>query len=90
MSDISDPVDAENTLRALQERDPLYDMDKIVEFFKLYVSNYQSTPSTTPETFMRDMLYGIGRSMCPEYEFAIGFLKFEARLKEIIDEDLKR
>ena len=82
-------IDAENTMRALQERDLLRSQEEMVDKFKHYVATYEPYLSQSPDQFINDMLYGIGRSMCNEYEFAVGFLKFQDRLKQQIDGQLE-
>jgi len=87
MTNIYNSVEAENTMRVLQERDQLNDMDEMVEKFQQYVASYKHHDSQSPEVFMQDMMYGIGMSMCHEYEFAVGFGKFKGRIKELIEDE---
>lgn len=90
MKPTSDPFEQEDTMRALQNRDPLRAKEEMIEKFKHYVNTYEPHMTMSPETFMRDMIYGIGRSMCDEYEFAVGYLKFIDRVKKLIEDDLPK
>jgi len=81
---------AENTMRKLQERDPIRSKEEMIKEFQKYVASYEPHMTLDPETFIRDMMFGIGRSMSEEYNWAVGWLKFEGRIKEMIDADLER
>ena len=81
-------IEAENTMRALQERELLRSMDEIVAKFKHYVETYETHDSQSTEMFIDDMLYGIGQSMSREYAFAKGYIKFKDRIKEKIDAEI--
>ena len=90
MKHTSDAFAAENTMRALQGKDPLYSKEEMIKKFQHYVATYEPHMTMDPETFMRDLMFGIGKSMCPEYDWAVGWLKFEGRIKEMIDAYLEK
>jgi hypothetical protein len=76
----------ENLMRVLEAREPLRDLSNIIARFKEYVNTYESKDAGFhPETFINDMLYGIGSAMSEEYTYAKGYRKFKERLKEQFD-----
>lgn len=79
-------IDKENTVRILQERPQLREVEQIVASIQHYVATYDTKQFRgDPDVFIEDMLYGIGRAMSEEYIMAAGFWKFKRRIKEKLE-----
>lgn len=63
-------------------------MQRIINRFKHYVATYDSQPGCldySDDTFINDMLYGIGVSLRPKrWKWADGYAKFKTFLKGFI------
>lgn len=58
-------------------------MREIVESLQKYMETYHTQygyQDYSDETFIDDVLYGLGRSLGKQYEFAVGFDKFKKDL----------
>jgi hypothetical protein len=56
----------------------------ILEKMKEYINSYRTILFESEETFIKDMMYGIGSSLSKKYTFANGFEAFLERLKLIL------
>jgi hypothetical protein len=62
-------------------------MKRIVAKMKRYVENYDKQPfylDYSDDTFIHDMLYGIGISISTKYEYAPGYDKFRKFLSKYV------
>lgn len=79
-----------NMIEALSGKEQTRSMKEVVTFFQDYVSTYSSQQGYeqyTDETFIMDILYGLGIALDPEeYKCADGFRKFKISLSEMIKE----
>jgi hypothetical protein len=60
-------------------------MERAVAYMKKFMDTYdqqQGYGDYSDETYINDVLYGLGASLSGEYEFAGGFRKFRALLLE--------
>ena len=65
------------------------DMGKAIELLKDFVNTYdeqQGWEKYTPETYINDILYGLGTSISDEFKFAGGFDKFKEVLRDHLRE----
>jgi len=79
----------QNTWRVMQGLPELRPMEDIVEKFQGYMSTYHEQPGYqeyTDETFIEDILYGMGVSIDPKYQFANGLRDF----KKVLLKHLKK
>ena len=87
-------VEEENIIRALQGRKPLNDMEEMIDNFTNYVDTYKTQDKSrhyinNPDAFIADMLYGLGKSMSEEYEWATGYSKFLQRIAPMVERDTR-
>lgn len=54
-------------------------IDKLINYLELY-KNLDSLEICSDETFMKDLIYGVGISFSEKYEFSDGYKKFIAML----------
>jgi len=79
----------ENVWRKMQGLPELRPMEDIVEKFQGYMSTYHEQHGYgeyTDETFIEDILYGMGVSIDPKYQFANGLRDF----KKVLLKHLKK
>jgi hypothetical protein len=60
-----------------------FDIEKAIDYLQHYVNTYKSQPcykDYTEETWIEDILYGLGVSVSNEFMFADGFHKFKCKL----------
>jgi hypothetical protein len=63
-------------------------MERAVKYMQDFMNTYtqqQGYGDYSDETYINDVLYGLGVSLSKEYEFAGGFRKFRALLREHIE-----
>lgn len=80
----------ENTWRKLNNQPQLKSVKDIMHDLEHYVSTYMNqygAEEYSDETIINDILFGLGRSLSDEYNFAPGFEKFKDRLLEHIKEN---
>lgn len=79
MSEQDRPQSRSRRLTPAQER-----MRAAVDYLKKFMETYDRQHNYTDypdETYINDVLYGLGASLGKEYEFAGGFEKFKERLR---------
>ena len=63
-------------------------MEKIIERFQKYVATYKPEHACGMESvFIKDMLYGIGRSIDDKYSWATGFDLWKKELQKYVKGD---
>ena len=65
-------------------------MEKMVKKFQEYVASYSRQPlykTYSDETFLNDMLYGIGVTFSNKFEFRDGLFYWKKVLKNFIETD---
>ena len=63
---------------------------KFAKKYTEYVSTYgKDGIDLSNDIMIKDMLYGIGTSLSSKYKFNAGYRKFLARLRKLIDKELK-
>jgi hypothetical protein len=82
----------ENTWRVTQGKKPLKPMEDVVSYLMYYINTYPDQPGYEEynnETFINDILYGLGVSISEEYRFATGATKFkELLIKQFKEEGI--
>lgn len=58
---------------------------KIVKKFQQYVNTYNQDCFLTEETFINDMLYGIGTALDKKNEWFPGFHNFKKRISKLLE-----
>jgi len=79
----------ENVWRRMQGLPQLRSMEDIVENFQKYMSTYHEQSGYqeyTDKTFIEDILYGIGVSIDPKYQYANGLRDFKKVLLKHLKE----
>ena len=82
----------QNTWRALEGKEPVRSMEEIVAELQKYVGTYHKQhgyENYRDEMYIDDILYGLGKSLSEEYEYANGFQKFRRFLIEYLGGELK-
>ena len=80
----------ENTWRITKGEQPLKSMRDVVLDLEDYICTYSSQPTYedfSDEVFIDDILYGLGKSLGDEYQFATGFSGFKEKLLKHLLQD---
>lgn len=80
----------ENTWRKLEGAPLLRPMENIVAKFQKYVETYHQQAGYedyTDDTFVADILYGLGAALDDDFRFANGFLRFKSVLLDKLLEE---
>lgn len=65
--------------------DDIEERKRIVKHFKHYVNTYNEDCFLTEETFINDMIYGIGISFSEKNGWFPGFKKFKTKVSQILE-----
>lgn len=79
--------DKENIWRAVASKPPLRSMEEVVANFQHYVATYHKQSGYElyhDDTFIDDILYGLGKSLDEKYKYRNGFCEFKKFLFEYI------